>query len=287
VDFFSYHTRGTKMENKNEKHKTKTIPIKTMTTRTAQRTYEISDMEGSPFERRGSVHRSPPDTATMREAGDIPEVGDILTLEKQGHTVSEPSEKVADSRDKKGILETTKCTIKDPEIENVSDLRSELELFLFNDSNKISKPAIKFIMGKWNDLESRMYEVQMDNNRLKGRLVERQTDEKLYLPGSVLPTQGRSYASITALSTGEVRPKPAAQQCVLLIRPEKETDIRDNDKIKESFCKLLENQRSKLKIKGIRKMRNKGLVAEFDSNADINIIRQADLSKGAKSGDPN
>jgi len=44
-------------------------------------------------------------------------------------------------------------TVDNPSEENVSDLRSELELYLFNNSNKINKPAIKFIMNNgmiWN-----------------------------------------------------------------------------------------------------------------------------------------
>jgi len=116
VDFLSYHTRGTKMENKNDKQKTKSIMTKTMTTRTAQRTNEISDMDGNPSERRGMVLRSPPGTPAMREVRDFPEVSDILILEKQGHAGVELSERVADSRDRKGVPVTTNRTAKDPEI---------------------------------------------------------------------------------------------------------------------------------------------------------------------------
>jgi len=48
--------------------------------------------------------------------------------------------------------------------------------------------------------------------------------------------------------------------------------MRGNDEIKESFCKLLENQKSKLKFKSIKKMRNKDLVAEFDSDGDVKYV---------------
>jgi len=96
--------------------------------------------------------------------------------------------------------------------------------------------------------------------------------KETHLPESSLPTQWHSYALVVAPSTVDVLPKSGMQQSVLLIKPEKETDMTDNDEIKKNFYKLLENQKSKLKIKSIRKMRNKGLVAEFDSDCNIKIV---------------
>jgi len=287
VDLPTHHTRGIKMM-KPEKTKTKTVTTKAKTTRAIPRTYEILDTEMSPFERRGSVRRSPPadsNSVTTREEDDIPEVCEVASLERQSQFGS--SESLAITADKKGSQIKVADVTDDPKEEIQSDLRAELESFLFNDTNKINKQAIKFIMNKWNALESRLYEVRMENNKLKGRLEERQMIKETNLPGSTLPTQWRSYASVVAPGTRDVPPKSGMQQSILLIKPEKETDVRNNDEIKEGFCRMLEKQKSKIRIKSIRKMRNKGLVAEFDSENDIKIVRETDLSKiGLKADTP-
>jgi len=48
----------------------------------------------------------------------------------------------------------------------------------------------------------------MENNKLKGKLEERQMEKETYLPKSTLPMQWRSYASVVASSTVDVTPKP-------------------------------------------------------------------------------
>jgi len=69
------------------------VIAKTKTTRTVPRIYEISDADMSPFERRGSVHRSPtdPNAATTRE-DDTPEICDVTSLERQSQSNSGSSE---------------------------------------------------------------------------------------------------------------------------------------------------------------------------------------------------
>jgi len=129
VDFPTHHTRGIKMM-KPEKSKTKTVTAKTKMTRAIPRTYEILDADMSPFERRGSVQRSPPadpNSVTTKEENDIPEICEVISLERQSQFGS--SESLAMTADKKGNQVKAGNVTDDPKEEILSDLRAELELF--------------------------------------------------------------------------------------------------------------------------------------------------------------
>lgn len=71
-------------------------------------------------------------------------------------------------------------------------------------------------------------------------------------------------ASSLFLSPPPSGPLPA----VVLIKPEKEEDPRNNDEIKDNMCKVLYKHKNDIKVKNLRRMRNKGIV-ELDSEKDI------------------
>lgn len=63
------------------------------------------------------------------------------------------------------------------------------------------------------------------------------------------------------------------------MKPSKETDSRDNDELKPKFCNFLMADKNRIKIESIRKMRNKGLITEFDGKSDLEIVRESKLSE--------
>jgi len=67
-----------------------------------------------------------------------------------------------------------------------------------------------------------------------------------------------------------------------------EKDKRNNEQIKQDLVKGLEGLRNKLKIKGIRQMRNKGIVVEVKGKRDVELIKHTDLRKiGLKTEEPS
>jgi len=75
---------------------------------------------------------------------------------------------------------------------------------------------------------------------------------------------------------------------VVLIKPIEEKDKRNNEQLKQDLVKGLDGLRNKLKVRGIRQMRNKGIVVEVKDKRDVDLIKQTDLKKiGLKTEEPN
>ena len=161
-------------------------------------------------------------------------------------------------------------------LEAVSRERKDLERFLFEETNKVNRPAIRFILEKWSAMESRLQSALIENEILKEKC-------KAVKPQNVIGT----YAQAAAMRRHEQRP-PGSQEPkrnvtkekgeVLLIRPSKE-DKRSNDQLKTEVFKKLDKVRKTLKVKSVRQMRKQGLVVEVQSNKDVETIKNCDLSK--------
>lgn len=97
-----------------------------------------------------------------------------------GYTWTDIKEKKATQKKRKleerTELNTGKnCDIRDDNqdvIDYVSNQRKELEKFLFMENNKVTRPAIKFILEKWRNLETKMTEMIVKQSNLAGRLEE-------------------------------------------------------------------------------------------------------------------
>lgn len=163
----------------------------------------------------------------------------------------------------------------------LDDIRSErisLEEFLFNENNKISKSAIKFILAKWSSLEIKLYEERLEKERVKATY---QSEAR--------PTERRSYAQVLGSRTaGPVRDhgqQPETERNnrirerseIVLIRPIDEMDKRNNEQIKMEMIEKMERMRGRLMVKGIRQMRKKGVIMEVKDKKDVEMIKQVDL----------
>lgn len=170
---------------------------------------------------------------------------------------------------------------EDASLEAVAQERKELERFLFEESNKINRPAIKFILEKWASMEARLQNVLVENKILK---------EGAKNVGKLQP-EAPTYAQAAAMRTHAPRPSgpstaapekrilPPKEKCeVVLIKPEKE-DKRNNEEIKAAVLKGLSKVRKNLKVRSIRQMRKQGLVVEVMTQRDVEVIESCDLRK--------
>jgi len=154
--------------------------------------------------------------------------------------------------------------------------------FLFNENNKISKSAIKFILSKRSFLESKLYADRMEIEKFKATYQNK---------GS-----SKTYAQVLTHPVGQAAPamipgtekKIRNEHEVVLIKPIEEKDKRNNEQIKQDLVKGLEGLRNKLKVKGIRQMRNKGIVVEVKDKRDVDLMKHTDLRKiGLKTEEPS
>lgn len=161
-------------------------------------------------------------------------------------------------------------------MEKIRKERVKLEAFLFNESNKVTKSTIKFVLEKWLLIESELQEELMKNEKLK-----------LTIQNNNVPSLTRSYAQVTGTplqsQTSKITVEKARQikekrdHEVLLIKPKSDEDKRSNDEIRTAVTSALSSVCSKIKIKSIRQMRKKGLVIEMKGKNDMEIIKNAKL----------
>lgn len=156
-------------------------------------------------------------------------------------------------------------------LEDIRKERKELERYLFSDNNKISKPAIKFILEKWLTLETKLQDQVLEIERLKA--IKQTVDTPALSYSRVVRTPGR-------IAPSSVTPEKKKENFeVLLIKPnDEEADKRNNNELKNDIIKKLKNVEHKLKVKNMRQLKKKGMVLEVQSDKDVEMINGCDLS---------
>lgn len=132
--------------------------------------------------------------------------------------------------------------------------RSSLEEFVFTDSNKINRNAVKYILAKWMILEGKLQETILEKEKLKS------INDELRKPSM------RTYAQTVAegVQQKQVFPETMRKERlkvtkeIVLIKPKNEKDDRSNDDIKIAVIRQCDKVKSKIKVKTVRQMRQRG-----------------------------
>lgn len=221
---------------------------------------------------------------TVDDTGNI-EMDDDSDRVSRSNSISSYTEEGADQRSGcKRKKPSSEFNSSDNYLDDIKAERINLEEFLFNENNKVSKSAIKFILAKWNLLETKLSEERIEKEKLKATYR------------SVQPVSGSSYAQVaaggmTATAFGscpETEKKKVRENYeVALIRPIEETDKRNNEEIRAAVVKELGEVRRKLKVRGIRQMRKKGVIIQVKDKKDLILMKQVKLDKiGLKIEEP-
>ena len=155
--------------------------------------------------------------------------------------------------------------------------RKELEKFLFDETNKVNKTAIKFILEKWAAMETRLQSALVENKVLqeKCKYVESRGETMSYAQAAAM----RKHVPRPPLAEQRKNISPPKERYeVVLIRPEKQ-DKRNNEEIKEEILKGLNKVRKNIKVRGVKQMRKQGVVVEVLDQKDVDIIKSCDLKK--------
>ena len=124
-------------------------------------------------------------------------------------------------------------------------------------------------------------------SRLQSALVENKVLQEKY---KYVESRGGtlSYEQAAAMRKHVPRPPLAEQRKnispakeryeVVLIKPEKQ-DKGNNEENKKEILKGLNDVRKKIKVRGVRQMRQQGLVVEVLDQKDVDIIKSCDLKK--------
>lgn len=180
--------------------------------------------------------------------------------------------------------QTSAMEIRDSMLADIINERVTLESFLFNENNKISKSAIKFILNKWAFMEAMLYEDRLENQKLRAT-YHKEGPARLY--SQMAPGTADPVAS-SMVPEKEKRINKEKHEVVLIEKPLEDKDKRNNEQIKEELVKMLGKVRKDLRIKSIRQMRGRGIVLEVKDRKDVDIIEKANLGDiSLRTGEPS
>lgn len=155
-------------------------------------------------------------------------------------------------------------------MQEIRSERGQLETFLFNENNKISKMAIKYILAKWSILESKLETEIMENRKLQ---VELECNRKTTARPAFSEVVRDRRAPAPGPVSGAVLRKGKKKGEVLLIKPMEENDSKTNEEIRENMVNALGGRKSKLRVRSCRPMRGKGLVLTVESDKAVRDAR--------------
>lgn len=181
---------------------------------------------------------------------------------------------VADEKEnrKKKKLEEEPET-EDTMLDEIRKERASLEEYLFNESNKINKNAVKFILNKWSILEGKLQDEILERERISAT-CQSMKDANVRTYSQAVTSFPQWRGPTGSMADGTLRTSSE----VILLKPVDEKDVRNNDEIKTAVIKQLNGIKTKLKVKNIRQMRQKGVIVEVKSRDDAELIKNVDMN---------
>ena len=183
-----------------------------------------------------------------------------------------------DERQRRGSVTGASKRRRDDE-DGVNDgtyvqIRSELEEFLFNDSNKINKLSAKNILGFFSRLEQENINLRVRVAKLEGQLLERRLETRE-------TARAKTFADVAAAPRPKIGKKevvPKSIEKTVLVYPTDETK-EDSDEVKRSIKEIIKPKEDGWQIRAMRKVRKGGVAVEAGSVKTITKIKEVVSTK--------
>lgn len=155
----------------------------------------------------------------------------------------------------------------------VKSVRSDLEKYIFNENHKVNNQAKQVILGMFAKVEDLVNQLHVDNTNLltKVDLLKNNVQSNLPLP--------MSYAEV-AKSVMNI-PENKKKEFKLIIKPRNDNECIDSDQVKRTLIRELDSEKDNLRIKGIKKLKDKAVVLELDNSMDLDVVKNK-LGESAK-----
>lgn len=251
-----------------------------------------------PFQRRGSVSRSPPlirstqGTRTMEENREETTHKDTASgMHSRTSSISSYDETNQATKRKRydiDLDDENENRINRSVFEEIKNERETLESFLFNENNKISKNAIKFILAKWALLESKLQNEHLEKEKITASYND-------YLSRATVGTYAQTLAGGISNRAIKHTEKDAKNKTktnldrkisnrdnksnkIILVKTTGNKDT-DSEEVKKKVIKLLKPNKDKIRIKNMRKARDSALIIDVEAEEDIEEIKKIDFNK--------
>lgn len=177
------------------------------------------------------------------------------------------------------------------EIDRMRAITGRLKKFVFNESNRVSKQQIEFFSGCAAEYEDAMVRMMQKNERLTGRLMEREKYMELRVSECVQRVQEArpvSYAGMagkmssanvrmsggsTQSTTERMSERPHTKTYAVVVKAKDESVKLTSEQVKE---KVLKNVSSELniRVRAVRKTRSGGLAIEAASEKEVRQLSE-------------
>ena len=156
------------------------------------------------------------------------------------------------------------------EDEGYLKIRQEMEEYLFNDNNKVSKTAAKNILASFARLEAENVKLRIRTAKLEGQLLERRMETR------EMAAKQKTFADVVGaprpkIGKKEVVPKPM-DQTVLVYPVDEKKD--DSDETKKVLKDILKPKEEGWQIRSMRKVRKGGVAVETGSAKTVQRIKE-------------
>lgn len=151
-------------------------------------------------------------------------------------------------------------------VSKIRSIRDELRAFLLKDSSKVNKSVLAYVLSKWSETEDILMDVVAQKEQLKSKVEQnpKRTDPSVI--------QQMSYAGAVSMP-----PVPGGRRHqksnVVILRPVDSGKYESSEKVKETVVSKVLRDMKTIKIKNIRKIRDKGLLIETETEKDLKLIQ--------------
>ncbi|XP_067206978.1 uncharacterized protein [Linepithema humile] len=163
-------------------------------------------------------------------------------------------------------------------IEYVSKQREELEKFLFLESNKITRPAIKYVLEKWRLMEAKMIELIAKQSQMSEKIEVLKKEKMSNNNKETYAEITQNKYSITKKDKDVNKYKNKADR-IIIIKPKENKENVTIEEIKSKFFETIKGRKDDIRINNIRKTRDNGILIETEDREDITVIKKMDLDK--------
>lgn len=177
------------------------------------------------------------------------------------------------------------CDLSEERSQVLRHTRQELEEFLFNDS-KINLCSKQHILKLFQRMETVVQEVNFENIKLK-KEVEILRKNKINLPSMVKQIRMPQFSEVvrSGIAGKEVRPIKANNK--IIIKPKEGDKYKDGNGVKDGIFQELKECSKSLKVRGIRRLRDKSVLLELDDEKGLEVVKQKmEKSKNFQTSEP-
>lgn len=153
-------------------------------------------------------------------------------------------------------------------MEEIRKIKCELNGFLNSESCRISGTIKKTVLDFFEEIQGVVGEIANENGKLVEKVEKLESEQYRGISNNVL---GMSYSKVLS-GTSRVRTQNSFGENRLVVTANENFKGKGSEEVKNALLTELEGDKGRLKIRTIRKLKDKAVVMELDSKEDLEQV---------------